>query len=235
MGDSMSKNSVAIHNFSGGLRQCLSDMMYGIFKAALRAALPIFFRMRMVGRDHCPDEGGPLVVISNHLGEWDPPIMGSHLPWQVHWLAKVELFELLGGWTAGFLRMLHCVPVDREKADTAAIKQCVRLARGRRPVLVFAEGGIRLDESSILGSKPQLKEGAAIIAIAAGCPILPVVLNGTRAAFQGRNWFLLRRPMIEIMIGPVFRVEGRDRERATAQMLARLLELKVQLKQQAIC
>ncbi len=209
--------------------------MYGIFKFILQVILPIFFRMRVVGQEHCPREGGPLVVISNHLGEWDPPILGSHLPWQVHWLAKVELFELLGGWMNGFMRMLHCVPLERDKADLSAIKTCVRLARGQRPLLVFAEGGVRLDETSILGSMPQLKEGAAIIAIAAGCPVLPVVLNGTRAAFQWKNWLLLRRPMIEIVIGPVFQIEGRDRQRATEQMLARLLELKTQLKQQSIC
>jgi len=216
------------------MHQYLSDLMYGIFKAILRGGLPLFFRMRVVGREHCPREG-PLLVISNHIGEWDPTIMGSHLPWQVHWLAKVELFELLGGWMGGFLRMLHCVPVDREKADMSAIKQCVRLARGRRPVLVFAEGGVRRDETSILGSKPQLKEGASTIAIAAGCPVLPVVLNGTRAAFRWQNWLFFRRPMIEIIIGQVFELGDRNRARVTEQMLCQLLELKAQLKQQSIC
>ena len=127
----MSKNPAVILNFGGGLRQCLSDLVYGIFKGSLRAILPVFFHMRVVGLENCPPGGGPLVVISNHLGEWDPPIMGSHLPWQVHWLAKVELFELLGGRMNGFFRGLKTSPVSRARASSSAPRASSTLNKAR--------------------------------------------------------------------------------------------------------
>ncbi len=222
-------------SFSVKIRQCLSDIMYGLFRASLVGIFRVFFRVRIVGRHYCPKNGGPLLVVSNHISEWDPPFVGSCLPWQVHWLAKTELFELLKGKMNGFFRMLHCIPVDREQVNLATIKYMVHLLKGKRPVVVFAEGGVRRNETSVLGSNPQLKEGAASMAILADCEILPVIVNGTFSAYRWQNWLSFRRPMFEIIIGPVFKPKGRDRTQVTQEILQRLLDLKPQLKQSEIC
>ncbi len=213
------------------IRQCLSDVVYWSFQRGLFVIFHLFFRVRVTGLEHCP-RAGPLLVVSNHLSEWDPPFVGTFLPWQVHWLAKVELFQLLDGWMNGFFRMLHCVPVDRSKADFAAIKSVVRLLKDKRPVLVFAEGGVRTDHGSLLGSAPELKEGAASMAIMSQAPILPILLNGTIAAYHLKHWHLFRKRPLEIVIGPVFQIEGRERDEVTRQIQARMLELKSKLEQQ---
>ncbi len=213
--------------FRGLIAGWLSDLFYAFCRVSLWGVFHLLFRVRVVGVENCPREGGPLLVVSNHLSEWDPPFLGTFVPWQVHWLAKVELFELAGGRMNGFFRTLHCVPVDREKTDFSAVKEVVRLLRGRRPVVIFAEGGTRTDETSLLGSAPELKEGAASMAILAGCPVLPVLLNGTFALYDWRNW--LRRPVLELVIGPAYRPASRDRAEATAEMMRRLLELKPRL------
>jgi 1-acyl-sn-glycerol-3-phosphate acyltransferase len=217
-----------------GAASRLDDAVYFVFRAILIATFRALFRVRVTGRDRCPRRG-PLLVVSNHLSEWDPPFLGSFLPWQVHWLAKVELFELLGGRMDGFFRTLHCVPVDREKADFSAVKEIARLLRGPRPVVVFAEGGTRTDETSLLGAAPALKEGAASMALLGGSPpILPCLLTGTLALHDWRNW-LLRRPLLEIVIGEPFTLETRDRAQATRQVLERLLALKPLLRRPRVC
>ncbi len=231
----MNRKTGQSSSFIREIRQCLCDVVYGLFRAMLMVLFRIFFRVRVVGREHCPQDGGPLLVVCNHLSEWDPPFLGTCLPWQVHWLAKIELFELLGGGTSGFFRMLHCIHVDRKKTDLGAVKEVVRLLNGKRPVVVFAEGGTCTDEHSVLGHSPELKEGAASMAILADCPILLVVLNGTTALYQLRNWFFFRRCLLEVVIGPVFRLETRDRAEATRQILTRMLELKSSLQQQKVC
>ncbi|MCC7518112.1 MAG: 1-acyl-sn-glycerol-3-phosphate acyltransferase [Verrucomicrobiae bacterium] len=210
------------------------DLVYGVFRALLIALFRVFFRVRVVGRANCPKRG-PLLVVCNHLSEWDPPFFGSFLPWQVHWLAKAELFALLGGRMNGFFRMLHCVPVDRNRADFSAVKEIARLLRGRRPVVVFAEGGTRSDETSLLGAAPALKEGAASMAFLGGTPpILPCLLTGTLALHDWRNW-LLRRPLLEVVIGEPFTLDTRDRFEATRLILDRLLALKPLLEQPKPC
>lgn len=231
----MNQKTGQVSSFNHKIRQCLCDVVYGVFRAMLFILFRIFFRVRVIGAENCPKEGGPLLIVSNHLSEWDPPFLGTFLPWQVHWLAKVELFELFGGRMGGFFHMLHCVPVDREKVDFSAVKEVVRLLKGKRPVVVFAEGGIYIDEHSILGNLPELKEGAASMAILANCQILPVVLNGTLAAYRWQNWIFFRRCLLEIVIGHVFKLESRDRGQATNQILNRMLELKKSLCQQSVC
>ncbi len=231
----MNQEARTTFSFNQKVRQCLCDVVYELFAFGLKVIFHLFFCVRIVGRENCPRRGGPLLVISNHVSEWDPPFLGTFLPWQVHWMAKVELFESLGGWANGFFRMLHCVPIDREKADLHAVKQTIRLLKGSRPVVVFAEGGIRTDKTSLLGASPGLKEGAAAMAILGDCPILPVLLNGTISAYRWQNWIFFRRRMLEIVIGPVFELKERDRTKATEQILKRLLELKPDLKQQGIC
>lgn len=205
--------------------------MYWLFQRILYVMFRLFFRVRVTGVQNCPREG-PLLVVCNHLSEWDPPFLGTFVPWQVHWVAKVELFRWFGGWFDGFLRMLHCVPVNREKADLAAVKTVVKLLKGKRPVWVFAEGGIRTDEGSALGAKPELKEGAAIMATISGAPILPILVNGTAAIYHRKNWRLFHKRTLEVAIGPVFQPQGRDREVVTRQILAHMLALKPQLEQQ---
>lgn len=229
----MRPDATATLSFGSKVRQCLSDVVYGFFSCILWATFRIFFKVRLIGMEHCPARG-PLLVASNHISEWDPPFLGSQLPWQVNWVAKVELFELFGGAMNPFFRTLHCIPVDRNKADLSAIKQALRRLKSSRPVVVFAEGGIRRDEGSVLGAKPELKEGAAIMAIMSGAPVLPVLINGTFGIYSWKTWLLGRRHTLEVVVGPVFRPSGRDRVEATREILERLSALKPQLTRQTI-
>jgi|GEM_PF-292642 len=212
------------------LKQLGSDIFYALCQLTSAVVFRMCFRIRVHGLQYCP-KSGPLLVVSNHISEWDPVFLGCLLPWQVHWLAKIQLFNLWHGRMHGFFRMMHCVPVDRDKADLAAIKQVVRLLKDSRPVVIFCEGGVRRDERSLLGDTPELKGGAAAIAKMAKCPILPVLINGTFAAYKKRNW-LGRRRLLEMVVGPVFELDDHDRERATESIMAHLLALKPQLVQQ---
>jgi 1-acyl-sn-glycerol-3-phosphate acyltransferase len=233
MGDKKVKESEN-GSFGAKLRQFLSDVVYGLFRFLLQVIFHCCFRVRVVGLENCPPKG-PLLVVCNHISDWDPPFLGSVLPWQVYWLAKVELFDLVSGRMNPFFRTLHCIPVNREKADLSAVKQIVKLLKGSRPVVVFAEGGIRHEETSLLGVTPELKEGAATMALLSGAPILPVLLTGTRSLYKGKSWRTFRRHELEVVIGPVFQLTHRDRAEATEEIKQKMLALKPLLKKQQIC
>ena len=70
------------------------------------------------------------------------------------------------------------------------------------------------------------------MAIMSHAPILPILLNGTVATYHLKNWHLFKKRTLEIVIGPVFQIEGRDRDEVTRQILTKLLELKPKLEQQ---
>lgn len=56
------------------------------------------------------DPRHPYIVVSNHQSHADPPLI-SHLPWEMKWLAKIELFKMpLVGW---LLKLAGDIPVHR--------------------------------------------------------------------------------------------------------------------------
>ncbi|MBI3207869.1 MAG: 1-acyl-sn-glycerol-3-phosphate acyltransferase [Candidatus Solibacter usitatus] len=118
---------------------------------------------------------GSYVFASNHLSFSDTPLMLAHIPCQFRFLAKHGLFKIP---FIGFhLRRGGHIPVPRENARAAvrSIHEAGRIIRERGiSVLMFPEGG-RTD-----GELRPFKEGAAMIAIAAGVPLVPVAVKGTR-------------------------------------------------------
>ena len=56
---------------------------------------PIFWmkRMRVRGKEHVPATG-PVLVVSNHVSQWDPPTLGlAARPRKSYYMAKLELFR----------------------------------------------------------------------------------------------------------------------------------------------
>src|ERR1051325_10472773 len=204
------------------LRQTAFWFFYGIAKLLLAPLLWLAFRVRLQDRDRIPRTGG-LLVVSNHISLFDPPILGSFLPRPVYWLAMRELFQ---HWLLGPLaHCLRCLPVDRQKGDARAVRNAVRHLRAGDCVVIFPEGGIRAGDRSALHGNGEFKEGAALIALLAHVPILPVVLQGTRAAYDWRNWFF-RRPTITIQFGEPFQLEKHtSREQATESLHSRMVQL----------
>ena len=51
-------------------------------------------RLRVSGRENIPAEG-PVLVVSNHISELDPPMLGvAALPRKTYYMAKQELFSV---------------------------------------------------------------------------------------------------------------------------------------------
>ena len=85
------------------------------------------------------DPRRPYVVVSNHESFVDILLI-SHLPWEMKWLSKVEMFKIpVVGW---LMRMAGDVPVTRGTADSAveALRQCRDRLDKRVSVMVFPEG-----------------------------------------------------------------------------------------------
>jgi len=126
----------------------------------------------------------PYVVVSNHQSSADPFLL-SLLPWDMRWVAKVELFSKpLVGW---LLHLGGDIALHRgERASVEAmLDQCrATLAHGVS-VMFFPEGTRSPD-----GHLQAFKDGAFQLAIETGTPVLPVVVQGSRACRpKGNLWF----------------------------------------------
>lgn len=177
---------------------------------------------RAVGLEHLPKEGGVLLC-PNHTAASDPLFIVFSLgrKRRVSIMAKAELMRIP---ILGFLlKKAGVFGVDRGKNDVAAIKTAMkRLKEGERLVL-FPEG-TRVNENEEIH---EAKNGAAMLSVRMGVPIVPVYIPGKK------NWF---SPTPVIFGMPYF--PNTEEKRGTAEeykaigeeLMARIAALGEQVK-----
>ncbi|HET8622787.1 MAG TPA: lysophospholipid acyltransferase family protein [Gemmatimonadales bacterium] len=160
--------------------------------AVVTAALNPLWRFRSSGTPP-PDPRRPYVVVANHESFADI-LLVSHLPWEMKWLSKAELFRIpVLGW---LMRLAGDIPVRRGEGRSAveALQACRRVLAGKVSVMIFPEG-----TRSVTGEMLPFKDGAFRLAVDAGVPILPLALRGTGPALPKRG-FLFGRSVAEVRV-----------------------------------
>lgn len=139
---------------------------------------PVFrllFRLRARGLENLPDGG--YVLAANHLSNFDPWALGLPLfPRRyLRFMGKSELF-----WTPlkQFITAGGAFPVRRGHSDLEAIETATALVRAGHVVVMFPEG-TRQRKGLRKKHQPKAHTGAARIALAAGCPLVPAAIDGT--------------------------------------------------------
>lgn len=174
-------------------------------------------KVRVVGEANLP--AGPRLYMSNHASNLDPPILVTHLPGNLAFLAKKELFAVpVLGWV---LKAGGLVPVERgnRAVAQAQMAQAAEAVRRGRPFLVFPEGTRSLD-----GSLLEFKKGPFYLAEAAAVPVVPIVLEGTARCMPKGQW-RIRPGRVEMRIGaPIQPTEwaGAAEPRAVISAVVRL-------------
>ncbi len=172
--------------------------LYNFVKIVLRPATTLMFDARVSGVENVPATG-PIVVASNHLSYWDPPLLGTWFPRMIHFMAKRELFDnrLFGS----ILTRVHAFPVERESADVGAIRRALRILKGGEVVGIFPEGRRNLQGDA------QARNGAVLLAATAKCPLVPVALVGTNVASRR-----FRASHVRVRIGMPLSFQGSERK-----------------------
>jgi 1-acyl-sn-glycerol-3-phosphate acyltransferase len=151
-----------------------SLLLYYAFKwSVVSPMLHTYFRGHVYGAENVPQDG-PLIVVSNHASDFDPPILSSAVRRPVAYMAKEELFSipiLKQG-----IELYGAYPVKRGMADRSAIRAALNCLSKGWAVGLFLQG-TRTPDARI----PEPKLGAAMIAAKAQVPLLPVSLWGTQA------------------------------------------------------
>jgi 1-acyl-sn-glycerol-3-phosphate acyltransferase len=117
--------------------------------------------------------GGPYIFASNHVSWFDVPSLAKTLP-RNKFVAKSELFKVPIFGRA--MRAAGMIEIQREnrKAAFGAYDVAAERIRGGNSVVVFPEG-TRGHEYPL---RP-FKKGPFVLAIAAGVPIVPIIVHGT--------------------------------------------------------
>jgi len=114
------------------------------------------------------------VLVANHRSSVDPCFIQLAAGDRVHWMVAGEYFKVpvIGS----LLKSFQCIPTNRGGIDTASTKRAIELAKAGRFVGMFPEGRINRTEQAWTPVRP----GAALVALRAGVPLVPVWIHGAR-------------------------------------------------------
>ena len=126
---------------------------------------------------------GGVIIASNHISYWDPPVVGSVLPWsrKIHFMAKAELFSI--PLVGGIFTQMAAFPVRRGLSDLRPSK-AIELLKNGEIVGIFPEG-----TRSKTGKLGEFLPGLPLLAIKAGVPVIPAAVKGTNQVFC-KGWKL---------------------------------------------
>lgn len=162
-------------------------------------------RLTVEGREHVPTDR-PFVYMSNHQSHLDIPVLYATVPAPtLRMVAKAELFKI-PMWRRP-LTAADFVEVDR--SDRTQALASMRRAEDaiRRGVSIWiAPEGTR----SKTGEIGALKKGGFHMAMHTGTPILPVSIQGTRAALPSGSIFIQPDCPVRVVFGHPIPVEDRS-------------------------
>lgn len=173
------------------------------------------------GQENLPATGGVLVV-SNHISNFDPIAVGQYLAFSGRWprfLGKASLFTVpvIGR----IITACGQIPVQRgTKSAVHALDAAVVAVEAGKAVVIYPEGTVTLDEQLW----PMVaKSGAARIALQTACPVIPLGQWGAQDVMWGKKIHfpkLLPRKTLRLKAGPPVPLDDLRGEPITPQAVA---------------
>jgi acyl-[acyl-carrier-protein]-phospholipid O-acyltransferase/long-chain-fatty-acid--[acyl-carrier-protein] ligase len=196
----------------------------------------LFFKIRIIGADNIPKQGGALIV-SNHVSYADAILIGCATPRFIRFLMWQPFYE--NKWLHPFSRLLYAIPIP-----TRSPKESLRALRNARAeidkgmlVCIFPEGEV--------ARTPDLKpfeRGVDVITRGLeSAPVIPIYLDGLwghALSFKGGRLFASRltlRHKVTVYVGePIFN-DSKPGSVDAEHLYQRVLELGAQAAGQVPC
>jgi 1-acyl-sn-glycerol-3-phosphate acyltransferase len=168
------------------------NLVWLAIQFALRLVFGVWLRYRARSIENLPTEGGGLVLI-NHQSFLDPMLVGLPLRRPVSYLARDNLFRVpVIGW---ILRQTYVMPINRDAASTASIRNALNRMEHGFLVGLFPEG-TRSDDNQV----GEFKPGFISLIRRAKVPVYPVGIAGAHDALP-RGGLRLFPPPVRVVFG----------------------------------
>ncbi len=152
-------------------------------------------KVNVKGLENIP-QGVPSIFAANHQSLYDIPVIMGTLPVQFRFIAKESLFKIpVFGWAMSLMKFISLDRGSREDA-LKSIREAIQKIKSGTSLLIFPEGTRSPD-----GNLQPFRKGAFLLAIKTKCPIIPVIVNGTKTILP-KGTLNLRSGTVELIICP---------------------------------
>ena len=187
------------------------NLIWRTFQFILQNVFCFWLGYRARGYQRLDDADGGL-VLANHQSFLDPLLIGLPLHRPVSYVARDSLFKVpFIGWV---LRNTYVMPISRESASSASLRETIRRMQHGYLVGVFPEG-----TRTETGEVGPFKPGFVALVRRAKLPVYPVGIAGGFQAL-GRKSGFLKPARVRVVVGePITVAElekfaGRDQDQA---------------------
>lgn len=159
---------------------------------------------------------GGAILAANHTTFSDPFVVGS-----CFWYRRMNFFTadvvMATKTREKLLKAAGSIKVNRSIADIEAVRAAVEVLQKKHLLLIFPEGGVQT-----VGDVKPIKSGAALMAIQAGVPIVPLFI-----CYNAR-WYQRRRVVVGESIDPKAICTRRIPTAADIEAVSRALQTELQ-------
>ncbi len=169
-------------------------------------------RVRVKGLENL-DPNRSYVYVSNHASMFDIPAILASVPDQIRIVYKRELEVIpFFGWG---LKWGHYVGIDRGRSSKAmkSIEEAIGKIRNGQSLLLYAEGTRTLN-----GKLQPFKRGAFNIAVRAGVPVIPLIVNGSFKILPKRS-LVINPGEVELVLEKPIVITGESGREAEVHLM----------------
>ena len=168
------------------------NFFWRFYRSILRALFVFWLDYRARNFEQAPAAGA--IIVANHESFLDPLLVGSPLAPPVSYLARDNLFRVPVIGT--LLRQTYVIPINRDSASSASIREAVRRIKQGFLVGIFPEGTRSAD-----GRLGELKPGFIALLRLTRAPVIPVGVAGAGQVLpRGGKW--IHRGRVRVVYGP---------------------------------
>lgn len=198
-----------------------SPAVYWFLHRVFRVLGWLFLRQEVRGLENIPKQG-PYLIVVNHLGIADPPLIFINV-WQQLTMFAADKWKKAPG-IRQLAEAAGVIWVARGEADLSAIKAALAILKSGRPLGMAPEG----TRSPTRALQPG-KTGAAYLADRTGVLIVPIGISGSERLTE--NLRRLRRTPVRFVVGRPFhlppngRAKGAVLDDYTTEIMCRIAAL----------
>jgi 1-acyl-sn-glycerol-3-phosphate acyltransferase len=172
---------------------------YRILRSIFTALLRVWFRPKVVGREHVPATG-PVILAPVHRSFADFGFAAFCTKRKLFFMTKDSMWK--NKWLGRLLLYVGAFPVHRESADREALQRAEEVLKRGQCLVLFPEG-TRRQGAAI----ENLMEGAAFLSARTGAPIVPIGIGADLSMPLGSA---VPKPYtIQVVIGPALPAPAR--------------------------